>query len=765
MPVDDTSALQRQVAARGRATRGRKAPRDVPGRETLDVLRAKIAPPPLRAGVIPRPALVNGLRRSGARVMKIVAPAGWGKTTLAVQWAAADRRRVVWLSVDAHDNDPLLFTRHLVAGIAGVTAVDPRLLRSLGSSSHSGPETLAAKAAKAVRASPDPLLLVFDNVDLIHSHAARAILLALVSEAPVGSSIALIGRTTPKVPLASLREKLDVEEVTITDLALADRDAEALLSARCPNLTVEETSQLVALCEGWPAGLYLVALAAGETAADGSHEPLGGSDRYLADYLRAEYLAPLRLTELRFVERTSILGDLSAPLCDAVLQTGDASSVLRRLARMQFVVADDARPGRYRYLELLRELLHRQLVSNEPQAVPGLHRRAADWYLRHGNRDSALEHAEAAGDSDRVAPLLAQLTLLDESPSRMLAVELALSRFDSAYRLEEYPSLAVHGSWIHAFRGRTPAATRWLAAAERGLKRRASEAAALRPRIAVVNAALCRRGPRRMLADAGMAVGRLRPDTPWYPAALHMRGVAALLLSLPGEAEALLAAAVASPAATHETQAVALSQLAFLARDRGDTAQADQLAVQARGLTQSLEGQPTTAIALAAAADSALRHGHWADARELVRAADPLTPFLTDALPWLAISTRLELARSYLTLRDVAAARVFAAEIDSLLDARPRVGTLADDARSLRHEVTSARVPDTDMSGLTAAELRLVPLLATHLSFREIADALHVSRNTVKTQAISIYRKLGVSGRSEAIAAAEELGVHVTGEL
>jgi LuxR family transcriptional regulator, maltose regulon positive regulatory protein len=170
-----------------------------------------------------------------------------------------------------------------------------------------------------------------------------------------------------------------------------------------------------------------------------------------------------------------------------------------------------------------------------------------------------------------------------------------------------------------------------------------------------------------------------------------------------------------------------------------------------------LEGDPTCAVAFAAAAHTCLRHGRWAEAREHVTAAEPLTSFVTDALPWLALSVRLELSRCYLGLRDAGAARALLTEVDGLLAARPLLGVLVDQARELHEQVSNFEQPDDAPAGLTPAELRLLPLLATHLSFREIAEELRVSRNTVKTQAISMYRKLGVSGRSEAIATAADL--------
>jgi LuxR family maltose regulon positive regulatory protein len=207
---------------------------------------------------------------------------------------------------------------------------------------------------------------------------------------------------------------------------------------------------------------------------------------------------------------------------------------------------------------------------------------------------------------------------------------------------------------------------------------------------------------------------------------------------------------------------LAASQQSLIARGRGEQARADALAAEARELTAGadLEGCPTAAIAHAAAANAALAHGRLGEARELMTAALELTPFLNEGLPWLAVATRLELARCALLLGDGQTAGALLVEIRALLEARPRLGMLVDQARKLRYDVETFTPRDGAPAGLTPAELRLLPLLATHLTFREIATELEVSRNTVKTQAISIYRKLGVSGRSEAIAAvaALELG-------
>jgi len=165
-------------------------------------------------------------------------------------------------------------------------------------------------------------------------------------------------------------------------------------------------------------------------------------------------------------------------------------------------------------------------------------------------------------------------------------------------------------------------------------------------------------------------------------------------------------------------------------------------------------------LELAASARASLRSSQWDDARTSLASAHALTPRLTEALPWLAVQTRLELTRAYVTLRDAEAARAVLSEVHEILRRRPALGVLPGQASELQLEVEAMWAADErNGAGLTRAELRLLPLLATHLSFREIGARLYVSRNTVKTQAISVYRKLGVSSRSDAIDHAARLGL------
>jgi LuxR family maltose regulon positive regulatory protein len=266
-----------------------------------------------------------------------------------------------------------------------------------------------------------------------------------------------------------------------------------------------------------------------------------------------------------------------------------------------------------------------------------------------------------------------------------------------------------------------------------------------------------------MLVDAEEALAELPQESNWRPSALVAHGAALLLLGEVEKADEVLAAA-ATCAADHgssETQVVALAERALLAADLGDDKKAEKLAAEANRLvaTSGVEGAPARAIEHATSAKMSLHRGRWNEARASLTAARDLLPYVTVAIPWLAVQTRIELGRGFATLRDAPAAEGLLGEIEEILAQVPGLDRLAAQAEELRQEVGAVPELEGNAAGLTPAELRLLPLLATHLSFREIAERLFVSRNTIKTQAISVYRKLGVSSRSEAISEAHRLGL------
>lgn len=285
-----------------------------------------------------------------------------------------------------------------------------------------------------------------------------------------------------------------------------------------------------------------------------------------------------------------------------------------------------------------------------------------------------------------------------------------------------------------------------------------------RPWAAMVRALLCHHGIEEMRADAEAALEELSPSSFWRSSALLVLGVGTLYAGDLEQAEEILeqAAEGATGSGAVYTGLVAHSELALLALDRRDPERAEFELAQAREFLedQPLEDYVPAVLYLAASARLALTYGQAASARKFLVSAMRMRAYLSRAIPWFAVRTLLELARAHLNLADVDGARTLIREADDVIRHRPGLGTLTQEARELRTQLTNVTSVGVGWaSTLTAAELRLLPLLTTHLSFREIAERLFVSRNTVKSQAISVYRKLNASSRSEAIERAVELGL------
>jgi LuxR family transcriptional regulator, maltose regulon positive regulatory protein len=743
--------------------RGEQAP-------PFDVLESKLVVPPGSRQSVSRTALVNRLRAAGAfPVVLIAAPAGYGKTTLLAQWAERDARPFAWVTVDERDNDPFVLLKHVTAAVDRIEPLGASVLEAFDRPKDTIWDAVAPRLSAALSSRTSPSVIVLDGVDALDSTDTLEAIGVLIGSTPRGSMIALSGRALPRVPTASLRVAGPLLEIGTYELGLSRREVELMLRAFGVVLDESELTEVTHRTEGWAAGIHLAAIA-GREESDGLGEPLDltrltGDDRLIADYLRSEYLVRLTPEVRRFLTRTSVLERMCSPLCNTVLRSKGSALELEAVEQANlFLVRLDHRRGWYRYHHLFRDVLQRELAEHEPDLVPVLHRRAAAWYEAHLDPESALFHAHAAGDVDDAARILTSIALQLHNSGRVSIIEGWLDLFDVDERLDRHPAVAVQGSRIHAARGRAEDADRWLHAAERGVASRRKGVGAVRPRISIMRSALCSEGPVKMQADAELAVGRLPKDDAWAPAALLVQGAAALLLGDTERGDSILEQAVeqAARVGATETHAIAVGERSLIAATRGDVRSADALAEEAQRVVEQgdLGDYPSSALALAASARSRLRHGQWDRARRHLEAATKLTPHLTYALPWLALQTRLELADAYVTLRDREAAQHMLEESRGILAARPALGVLGDSVDSLDREISAMpQAQDGVSSGLTRAELRLLPMLSTHLSFKEIGERLHVSRNTIKTQAISVYRKLGVSSRSEAVALAEDLGL------
>jgi LuxR family transcriptional regulator, maltose regulon positive regulatory protein len=735
----------------------------------FEVLEAKLRAPQGRGGAVPRTALIDLLeeRPSAFPVVFVSAGPGWGKTTLLAQWDARSQRPFAWVSVDEGDNDPIVLLTYVATALDRVAKLDPGVFEALASPGASLEGQVVPRIGAALAELDQPVVLVVDDLHLLDHTACLDAIASLARHVRDGSQLALSARGRPALPLGSLRARGLAREVGPDELRLDEAEAGRLLSAAGLDLEEAEVAELTAHTEGWSAGLYLAALSAKATGA-GANGPTAfrGDDSFLADYLRSELLARLPPGELRFLTRTSILVRMSGPLCDAVLDASGSAAELESLESSNlFVVALDRNRQWYRYHHLFQELLQSELERAEADLVPRLLARASGWCEANGQPEAAIGYAQEAGDVDRVAQLVALNSLPAYQSGRSATVERWLRWLEEHGGGERDAAVAVIAGLYNAISGRAAEADRWSDAAERASYEGTlpDGSASIDAWRALLRAQRCRQGVARMRADAELAVATVARGSQFWPNALLLLGVARLMAGEVDEADELFADVVEEGVALGAADgvAVALSERAAIAVGRGAWVQAEELTNRAvRFVRQTrTEEYTTSAIVHALAARVALHRGDAPGAEDFLARAQRQRLRLTHALPHLATQTRLELARAYLMRADAAGVSTMLREFDAILRRQPDLGTLGGQADELRASLTTMRAEAPGASTLTEAELRLLPYLGTHLSFREVGERLFVSRHTVKSHAMAVYRKLNVTSRNEAVERSRALGL------
>jgi LuxR family transcriptional regulator, maltose regulon positive regulatory protein len=663
----------------------------------------------------------------------LVAPAGYGKTTTLLEWAQHDERPFAWVALHRAADG----AEHLRAAVARAT----------------GP--LTGRGCEFV--------LVLDDVQVLRSRGAIDVLTALVEDPPPGAQLVLASRCEPPLPLGRLRAHREVLELTPRDFVMTRGEAAALLELAGAELGAADVDALVRRTEGWPAGLYLAAVSLrGQPDATAAIARFGGDDRVVSDYVADSLLSELAVEEVTFLHRTSVLDRLSGPLCDAVLLESGSAERLRDLARANaLVVPLDRTDEWYRYHGLLAQMLRAELRRREPRLERELHRRASRWHADHGNVDAAIRHAAAAGDVRLAGDLLWTHAFRYIPQGHNATVRRWLGHFTDE-QVAGYAPLALVAANVHLADGDRDHAEHWTAAATRALDGAPAwrRTPALEAGVAAMRAAIGRDGVRRMRDDAARAYALDADDSPRRSMDRLLEGTACHLLGARERACALLEegsrrGVVGAPS----VNALCLAQLALLALDRDDWALATELAARARSQIERfrLAGYPTMSLVLAVAGLTQAQRGRVQAATDDCAEATRLLDAMDDFVPWYVAEVRIVLARVALRLSDVVGARALIERAALAVQSTPDAPVLGDWLKDASAQVGAYSIvaPAT----LTTAELRILALLPTHLSFREMGSRLYVSPNTVKTQAQAVYRKLDASSRSEAVAHAHELGL------
>ena len=353
------------------------------------LLRTKLAPPLIRGDTVARERLQAALDKGRyAKLALIHAPAGYGKTTLMVQWMKHLQtvgERVAWLGLDSSDNDVSQLLAELHAAMLPHEPDRPLDLFAL---------------INRCAAEEQPFTLFLDEVEALTEAAALQLVCQLLEYSPPQLHIVMGTRSVPDLPLARLRVRGDLIEIDGQDLRFALREAAEFLYVRCGvQLSKATMNELLERTEGWAAALQLLALSLRQGTDQDMLHHLSGSRTQIIEYLAVDVVAKLPEDMREFLMQTSILRRLSGPLCNAVTGAGDGTEMLQRLENANlFVLAIDQEREWYRYHALFAEFLRDRLLRTAPECAAANARRASDWCADHGFLAEAVDYSLQARD-------------------------------------------------------------------------------------------------------------------------------------------------------------------------------------------------------------------------------------------------------------------------------------------------------------------------------------------------------------------------------
>ncbi|CAN5650825.1 LuxR C-terminal-related transcriptional regulator [soil metagenome] len=734
---------------------------------------AKYALPSASQGVT-RSRLLDRMKQAGtARLVVVTAPAGFGKSTTLAQFADADPRHVAWLSVDHLDNDPVALLRHLAVTLDRLEAVPADVVELLNAASVDLERVVLPRFGNMLLGRQTPFVVILDDAHLLTSERSVDVLQSVVAHLPAGSQLVLGSRTQPPLNIARMRLDDQVAEFDWHDLALDPDEAYLALAASGVSTTVEQAEELVRRTDGWPAGLRFVILA--NRSAGSLHQSpavVPGNERRVAAYLRTEILSDLDDDDLQFLLRSSVLTRMSGPLCDKVLERTGSRAMLERLAATgMFVIPLDSTGEWYRYHHMFAELLQAELNAADARTAAELHRRASDVLLADDDVDGAIRHALAGGQVELAGNLVLQHALAWGSRGRNATVGLWLELFDLD-TIQSSPPLALAMAAYCTGGGDIASVEQWLELADTDDETPLSDGSpSAHVAVAALRAVIGLDGLDHLFKHTETVRNAGAVGNPWWGMATQIQGMGLLCMGQLDAASATLREAEAATLTQLPSYAVCQANLAILDIEDGDWEEAERRVATSRrvisdnGLWEYLPVVPSMAV-------GSLVYAHRNDqqsSREMAARTRAGLDSLGHVSPRARLVGLVQLARAYALLGDLDLARNTMVEARRVLAREPAARLMRQHLDALEEQIGAEAAdapvvvesPDL-LVQLTAAELRVLELLPTHLTLREIGDQLFVSRNTVKSQAIAVYRKLGVSTRSSAVQRARDLRLLAT---
>ena len=723
------------------------------------LLLTKLHPPVVPAQTVVRERLFERLREGRGRRLSLVAsPAGFGKSTLLAAWREDESgdRPVAWVTLDEADNDAVVLWSHVIEALG--RACPPLAERVVPAMVPAAPllEVVLPRLVNAL-VEQGEVALVLDDFHRLSGGSARQSVAWFIDHVPASLQLVLASRMDPALPLGALRAHGQLLELRADDLRFTEAEATEFLNGRLGlGLDRGDVSLLVTRIEGWPAGIYLAALSlAGKPDKHAVVRSFDATSAHVVEFLAGEVLVGYDEQLQSFMLRTSVLERLCAELCDEVLGQDTSAAALESLSRSNlFLVPLDGQQRWFRFHHLFAQILRVELERREPELVRELHRRAYGWHRAFGTTDEAIHHALAARMFGEASALITETWVHYANAGRTASVLDWLARFPSEV-LDADRRLLLVRAWVVALCGREDemhrvvAQVRALGGLEDGPL--PDGMASVESSLSVLSATFAWGDVGAVLDHGARSAALEGPESPWYPVLTWALGWAHYCNDELDLAEQRLRETVAlAPHAEQWIVGVAsIAGLSRIAGMRGKRAEQTRLAEQAvdlareRGLLDSVEvGEVHTARGVALAAQ-----GHPEAALAELEQGVMLRRL------W---GQQLDLVDGLMALAPVTAAIGDRARAVELFDEAEAILATCLDPGALPRRLAAARraaqVAAVVMPAqLSERELTVLRLLSGGNSEREIAAELFVSFNTVHSHVKSIYRKLGVSSRADAL--------------
>jgi LuxR family transcriptional regulator, maltose regulon positive regulatory protein len=780
----------------------------------IPLLKSKLSMPPVNAGHVVRPRLIERLKQGlDSKLTLVSAPAGYGKTTLLSAWAARCGIPVAWLTLDSGDDDPVRFVTYLVTALHSMGADHAqkmqKIMDALASFQPFNAVYWMSGILEQLEVLPDKFILILEDYHAISNSEIHEVINFLLDHQPPQMHLVISTRVDPPLLVAKIRARGQLNELRQADLRFTIPETNAFVTQWIGSeLLPGDFSALSNRTEGWVAGLQMACLAL-QNAASQSREEIsrmianfGGSHEYIVDFFATEILAHQPELVRSFLLQTSILDPLCGELCNVVTGRADGQSMLVHLQKANlFVIPLDQERQWYRYHTLFSDLLRKLLHQETPEMVSELHHRASLWYEANELFDPAFQHACSSGDQSRVAWLVNEYS---ESLWKMGDFHVMLRWIDklSEEQLFLRPELLIGKALMLSEKGDYRQAKSLLAEVQQKMTDKMSAASAEQCDLDLNNFL----HPQNILGLVNVAAAHLASLQGEYELAVQKANQALDLLSkfqipwdIPWKCVALISLSHAlwiigdgAIAIQHLNEAMALSNsyehhqqflfaltdqaLFYMLQDRFD--QAAQVCQDGLAYIKEhdLERYPISARLLITRGLILCEQGDLELAEPFLQRGLGLSQAgYDDTVHWLGL---LALGRFWMVKGYPDKANAYLQEAQSLAEKKyvlspwlstvlsqgflaqallPKSGGMATQIALVKPNIHSTT--NLLVERLSERECEVLHLLAEGLSNQQIAGRLYLSIRTVKFHTGNIYSKLGVTRRTEAIARAHTLGL------